>query len=56
MRQPAAYSPFAVTPFTTRTARLDHASIDSMVDFYLDKGATGLTVLGMMGEAAEADG
>ncbi len=40
----------AVTPFTDSGA-LDLASTDSMVDFYLEKGATGLTVLGMMGEA-----
>jgi 4-hydroxy-tetrahydrodipicolinate synthase len=40
----------AVTPFTDSGA-LDSASTDSMVDFYLEKGATGLTVLGMMGEA-----
>ena len=30
---------------------LDLASTDRMVDFYLERGATGLTVLGMMGEA-----
>lgn len=40
----------AVTPFT-ETGALDLDSTDSMVDFYLEKGATGLTVLGMMGEA-----
>ncbi|MCD2173590.1 dihydrodipicolinate synthase family protein [Rhizobium sp. C4] len=40
----------AVTPFT-ETGALDHASIDRMVDFYEDKGADGLTILGMMGEA-----
>jgi 4-hydroxy-tetrahydrodipicolinate synthase len=40
----------AVTPFTD-TGALDLASTDRMVDFYLEKGATGLTVLGMMGEA-----
>jgi len=40
----------AVTPFTDQGA-IDSASLDSMVDFYLDKGATGLTLLGMMGEA-----
>ena len=39
-----------VTPFTDDGA-LDLASVDSMVDFYLERGATGLTVLGMMGEA-----
>lgn len=40
----------AVTPFTD-TMAVDTASIDSMVDFYYDKGADGLTILGMMGEA-----
>ena len=40
----------AVTPFTDQGA-IDSASLDSMVDFYLDKGAAGLTLLGMMGEA-----
>jgi 4-hydroxy-tetrahydrodipicolinate synthase len=45
----------AVTPFTDNGA-LDLASADRMVDFYLDKGATGLTVLGMMGEAPKLTG
>ncbi len=40
----------AVTPFTDSGA-LDLASTDRMVDFCLDKGVTGLTVLGIMGEA-----
>ncbi|WP_294643497.1 dihydrodipicolinate synthase family protein [uncultured Aureimonas sp.] len=40
----------AVTPFLADGA-LDLESTDRMVDFYLDCGATGLTVLGMMGEA-----
>jgi 4-hydroxy-tetrahydrodipicolinate synthase len=40
----------AVTPFSENGA-LDLESTDRMVDFYLEKGATGLTVLGMMGEA-----
>jgi 4-hydroxy-tetrahydrodipicolinate synthase len=40
----------AVTPFQSDGA-LDLESTDRMVDFYLDCGATGLTVLGMMGEA-----
>jgi 4-hydroxy-tetrahydrodipicolinate synthase len=42
----------AVTPFLPDGA-LDLSSIDSMVDFYEDKGATGLTILGMMGEAGK---
>lgn len=40
----------AVTPFMENGA-LDLESADRMVDFYLEKGATGLTLLGMMGEA-----
>lgn len=40
----------AVTPFHADGA-LDLDSTDRMVDFYLSAGATGLTVLGMMGEA-----
>lgn len=39
-----------VTPFTDQ-GELDLASTDRMVDFCLDKGVTGLTVLGIMGEA-----
>lgn len=40
----------AVTPFHP-DGRIDLGSCDRMVDFYLEAGATGLTVLGMMGEA-----
>ena len=40
----------ACTPFADDGA-IDVASVDSMVDFYNDKGADGLTILGMMGEA-----
>jgi 4-hydroxy-tetrahydrodipicolinate synthase len=40
----------AVTPFTEAGA-IDFASADRMVEFYLARGATGLTILGMMGEA-----
>ncbi|HRE13980.1 MAG TPA: dihydrodipicolinate synthase family protein [Usitatibacteraceae bacterium] len=39
-----------VTPFRDDGA-LDLESTDRLTDFYLDKGATGLTVLGVMGEA-----
>jgi 4-hydroxy-tetrahydrodipicolinate synthase len=41
-----------VTPFTDSGA-LDLASTDKMVDFCLDAGVTGLTVLGIMGEATK---
>ena len=40
----------ALTPFTP-TGRSDLASLDSMMEFYLRCGVTGLTVLGVMGEA-----
>jgi len=42
----------AVTPFTDSGA-LDLASTDRMVDFCIEKGVTGLTVLGIMGEATK---
>lgn len=41
-----------VTPFTDAGA-LDLASTDRMVDFCLEKGVTGLTILGIMGEATK---
>jgi len=40
----------AVTPFK-EDGSLDLTSTDQMVEFYLEKGATGVTILGMMGEA-----
>ena len=40
----------SVTPFTD-TGGLDLESTDRLVDFYLESGVTGITVLGMMGEA-----
>lgn len=40
----------AVTPFDD-TGAIDWNSLDRVTDFYLDAGADGLTVLGMMGEA-----
>lgn len=45
----------AVTPFLPDGA-VDMDSTDRMVDFYLDAGATGLTVLGIMGEAPKLTG
>ncbi|MDO9074504.1 MAG: dihydrodipicolinate synthase family protein [Rubrivivax sp.] len=42
----------AVTPFASDGA-LDLHSADRMVDFYLGCGVTGLTVLGIMGEATK---
>ena len=40
----------SATPFS-EDGSLDLESADRLVDFYLERGATGLTVLGMMGEA-----
>jgi len=40
----------SVTPFLP-DGRIDHDSLDRVTDFYLEKGATGLTILGIMGEA-----
>lgn len=42
----------AVTPFLPDGA-IDWDSVDRMVDFYIEMGATGLTILGMMGEAGK---
>jgi 4-hydroxy-tetrahydrodipicolinate synthase len=44
----------AVTPFLD-DGRLDEPSTDRMVDFYASCGATGLTILGIMGEAPKLD-
>lgn len=44
----------AVTPFDPSGA-VDFASIDSMMDFYIRCGVTGLTILGVMGEAPKLD-
>lgn len=40
----------AVTPFTERL-ELDLDSVDGLMDFYLERGVSGITLLGMMGEA-----
>jgi 4-hydroxy-tetrahydrodipicolinate synthase len=42
----------AATPFMPDGA-LDLDSIDQMIDAYVEKGANGLTILGMMGEAVK---
>jgi 4-hydroxy-tetrahydrodipicolinate synthase len=44
----------AATPFRP-DGSLDTASIDRMTDFYLNCGVTGLTILGMMGEATKLE-
>ena len=40
----------SATPFT-ENGEVDVDSTDRLVDFYIEKGVTGITVLGMMGEA-----
>lgn len=40
----------AVTPFLDNGA-IDWPSVDRMVDFYEEKGVTGMTILGLLGEA-----
>jgi len=44
----------APTPFH-EDGRIDMASLDSMTDFYFQVGCTGITVLGIMGEAPKLD-
>lgn len=45
----------AATPFDEQGA-LDLASADRMVDFYLETGVSGMTILGIMGEAPKMGG
>jgi 4-hydroxy-tetrahydrodipicolinate synthase len=47
--------PIAPTPFE-EVGKIDFASIDRLADFYVGCGSTGLTVLGVMGEASKLDG
>lgn len=44
----------APTPFHP-DGHIDEASTDRMIDFYLEAGVTGMTVLGQMGEAPKLD-
>ncbi|MBE0546503.1 MAG: dihydrodipicolinate synthase family protein [Rubrivivax sp.] len=46
--------PIAPTPFFD-DGSIDTASIDRLTDFYLDIGATGITVLGQLGEAPKLE-
>ena len=46
--------PIAPTPFFD-DGRIDDSAIDRLVDFYLRIGATGLTVLGQLGEAPKLE-
>jgi 4-hydroxy-tetrahydrodipicolinate synthase len=45
----------AVTPFDPR-GNIDRASVDRMTDFYIACGVSGMTILGVMGEAPKLDG
>ena len=47
--------PIAPTPFHA-DGRIDFESIDRMTDFYCQIGSTGMTVLGVLGEAPKLDG
>ncbi|GLS20755.1 dihydrodipicolinate synthase family protein [Labrys miyagiensis] len=47
--------PIAPTPFEP-DGRIDFNSIDRLTDFYVGCGSTGMTVLGVMGEAPKLDG
>ena len=53
---PSTSGTFAIapTPFF-EDGRIDAASIDRMTDFYLETGCTGITVLGIMGEAPKLE-
>ena len=44
----------AVTPFKP-DGTVDTESVDRMTDFYLSCGVSGLTILGIMGEAPKLD-
>lgn len=44
----------AATPFHV-DGRLDLESLERLTDFYVEKGATGLTILGIMGEAGKLE-
>ncbi|MDI4656312.1 dihydrodipicolinate synthase family protein [Xanthobacter autotrophicus] len=50
----AGLFPIAPTPFTP-DGRIDEASIDTLIARYLAAGATGITVLGIMGEAPKLE-
>ncbi|MEW6256117.1 MAG: dihydrodipicolinate synthase family protein [Pseudomonadota bacterium] len=50
----AGLFPIAPTPFTP-DGQVDLASVDLLIERYLAAGATGITVLGIMGEAPKLD-
>jgi 4-hydroxy-tetrahydrodipicolinate synthase len=53
---PTTSGVFAIAPMPFYDdGRIDEASIDKMMDFYLETGCAGITVLGIMGEAPKLD-
>src|SRR6202162_309817 len=53
---PSTSGTFAIAPTPFHDdGRIDAASIDRMTDFYFETGCTGITVLGIMGEAPKLD-
>lgn len=54
-RQTSGVYVIAATPFSEAGA-IDFASLDRLVEFYREKGVTGLTILGLMGEADKLSG
>ena len=50
----AGVFPIAATPFAADGA-IDWASVDRLTDFYVASGASGLTILGVMGEAQKLE-
>src|SRR5579862_694238 len=53
---PTTSGTFAIAPTPFHPdGRIDHASIDRMTDSYLEVGCTGITVLGIMGEAPKLE-
>ncbi len=50
----AGLFPIAPTPFRA-DGKIDHGSIDTLIEGYLKAGATGVTVLGIMGEAPKLE-
>ncbi|GIS84503.1 MAG: hypothetical protein CM1200mP16_08030 [Nitrospina sp.] len=45
----------STTPFSKNGSKFTLLNIDSLVEFYIDKGISGMTILGMMGEAHKID-
>ena len=53
---PSTAGTFAIAPTPFHDdGRIDTASIDRMTDFYREAGCTGITVLGIMGEAPKLE-